>query len=207
MLDDIKPFAPAYVGAAQGIFPEDAGPLAQAEIIRLRLRLEKIEARAALAQPAAPAESKPAAKPVYLVATGETYEGEEQYTRHDTPPSLCDYEKLYTAQPAAPACPGIPRPGCSYYAACGTVCNKCGEVHSAHLLMPQPAVPADGDGLLGRAFLARVEADCFEDGVDADLRDSGIGRLADAWIAGRQDFIREVRDTAAAMRAAAQEAP
>lgn len=31
-------------------------------------------------------------------------------------------------------CRGIPRPGCDYLAACGTVCNKCGQVHSVHLL-------------------------------------------------------------------------
>lgn len=32
------------------------------------------------------------------------------------------------------ACPGIPRPGCQYLSACGSVCNKCGQVHSALLL-------------------------------------------------------------------------
>lgn len=63
------------------------------------------------------------------------------------------------AQPAAPACPGIPRPGCNYYAACGTACNKCGKVHSAHLLMPQPAAPVwrTRDAVLGRLHEAAKE--------------------------------------------------
>jgi hypothetical protein len=29
-------------------------------------------------------------------------------------------------------CRGIPRRGCDYLAACGTVCNKCGRDHAAH---------------------------------------------------------------------------
>ena len=45
----------------------------------------------------------PAAGKVFLVATGETFDGAETYTRHDdAPPPLCDAECLYTA-PAAPA--------------------------------------------------------------------------------------------------------
>jgi hypothetical protein len=36
--------------------------------------------------------------------------------------------------PACKTCPGIPRPGCDYLAECGSVCNKCGQVHSSHLL-------------------------------------------------------------------------
>ncbi|MGL4650000.1 MAG: hypothetical protein ACRC1H_11370 [Caldilineaceae bacterium] len=56
MLDDMKPLAPAYVGAAQGTFPEDAGPLAQAEIIRLRLRITKLEQQLAQARAAQVAE-------------------------------------------------------------------------------------------------------------------------------------------------------
>lgn len=34
--------------------------------------------------------------PVYLVATGETHEGQETYTRHDAPPPLCESERLYS---------------------------------------------------------------------------------------------------------------
>jgi len=35
---------------------------------------------------------------VYLVATGETHEGQETYTRHENfPPPMCDSECLYTA--------------------------------------------------------------------------------------------------------------
>ncbi|MGL4650428.1 MAG: hypothetical protein ACRC1H_13555, partial [Caldilineaceae bacterium] len=52
------------------------------------------------------------AVPVYLVATGMTHGGQEQYTRHDTLPALCDYETLYAAQPAQAderdAAPAVP---------------------------------------------------------------------------------------------------
>lgn len=58
----------------------------------------------------------PAARKVFLVATGETSDGAETYTRHDdAPPPLCDAECLYTAPavpaleaPAAPAAPLTP---------------------------------------------------------------------------------------------------
>jgi hypothetical protein len=52
---------------------------------------------------AAPIPAIPAKGRVYLVATGETHEGRETYTRHDgKPPALCDSECLYTS-PAIPA--------------------------------------------------------------------------------------------------------
>lgn len=35
---------------------------------------------------------------VYLVATGETHEGQETYTRHDVRPPLCDAEVLLSAE-------------------------------------------------------------------------------------------------------------
>lgn len=38
---------------------------------------------------------------VYLVATGETHEGQETYTRHDVRPPLCDAEVLYSAPAVA----------------------------------------------------------------------------------------------------------
>lgn len=50
--------------------------------------------RALAASPAA-APQEPAR--VYLVATGETHEGQETYTRHDTRPPLCDAEVLYAS--------------------------------------------------------------------------------------------------------------
>jgi hypothetical protein len=37
-----------------------------------------------------------AGRSVYLVATGETIDGRETYTRHESPPPLCDYERLYS---------------------------------------------------------------------------------------------------------------
>ena len=51
---------------------------------------------------AAPASAQEAAQQrVYLVATGEIYEGQETYTRHDVRPPLCDAEVLYSAPSAA----------------------------------------------------------------------------------------------------------
>jgi hypothetical protein len=56
MFNDLTPLAPAYVGPAQQDFPPDAGPLAQAELIRLRLKINKLEQRMTdQAQPAAQA--------------------------------------------------------------------------------------------------------------------------------------------------------
>lgn len=52
---------------------------------------------------AAPAVAAPQAARVFIVATGEQYEGRETYTRHDSPPPLCDYETLYTLPPASQA--------------------------------------------------------------------------------------------------------
>ncbi len=55
---------------------------------------------------AAQAAPAPAAVParVYLVATGETHNGLETYTRHDdAPPPLCDAELLFTSAQPAPA--------------------------------------------------------------------------------------------------------
>lgn len=31
-------------------------------------------------------------------------------------------------------CKGIPRPGCDYFSKCDVICDKCGKVHSGHLL-------------------------------------------------------------------------
>jgi hypothetical protein len=61
---------------------------------------------AALTAQAAP--SEPVAR-VYLVATGETVDGQETYTRHEgSPPPLCDAECLYTTAQAAPSEPVAP---------------------------------------------------------------------------------------------------
>ena len=54
--------------------------------------------------PAAGAVSGPTVRKVFLVATGEEYEGEATYTRYDdAPPPLCDSECLYTAAPTPAA--------------------------------------------------------------------------------------------------------
>ena len=65
--------------------------------------VEELYARAAPTPPTAPAQSNA----VYLVATGEVYEGQETYTRHDVRPPMCDAEKLFSAVPAQDA-QGVP---------------------------------------------------------------------------------------------------
>ncbi|MDE3023453.1 MAG: hypothetical protein KGI54_16660, partial [Pseudomonadota bacterium] len=40
------------------------------------------------------------------------------------------FERL-AAEPEHQPCKGIPRKGCNYLAACDSICNKCGKVHSA----------------------------------------------------------------------------
>lgn len=37
---------------------------------------------------------------------------------------------LYVKPCSPPSCKGVPRAGCSYLSACGSVCSKCGSVHS-----------------------------------------------------------------------------
>lgn len=62
------------------------------------------ELLALINRPTAQAAPAPAAAPgrVYLVATGETHNGLETYTRHDdAPPPLCDAERLFTAPAVA----------------------------------------------------------------------------------------------------------
>jgi hypothetical protein len=56
-----------------------------------RAALSKQEA----ATPAPQEPAEPVAPKVYLVATGEVYEGRETYTRHDVCPPLADAELLY----------------------------------------------------------------------------------------------------------------
>jgi hypothetical protein len=51
----------------------------------------------ALAAAPSPAERPEQGGQVYLVATGETHEGQETYTRHDSKPPLCDSECLYSS--------------------------------------------------------------------------------------------------------------
>ena len=58
-----------------------------------------IEARMSVASTQQQAGGEP--QRIFLVPTGEIYEGEETYQRYEgSPPPLCDYEVLYTAQPA-----------------------------------------------------------------------------------------------------------
>ena len=65
--------------------------------------LDKVAAAITAIKKALAQQEQPANR-VYFVATGEVYEGQETYTRHDTPPPLCDYETLFTqAQQEQPA--------------------------------------------------------------------------------------------------------
>lgn len=55
----------------------------------------------ALSEAGAQAQPSADGQRVHLVCTGEVYEGQETYTRHEgSPPPLCDFETLYTAAPA-----------------------------------------------------------------------------------------------------------
>jgi len=69
-------------------------PTASATLV---LHCKFAAANAWLAARSLPATPVPEVERVYLVCTGETYEGQETYTRHDVrPPPLCDAEVLYT---------------------------------------------------------------------------------------------------------------
>jgi hypothetical protein len=114
MFNDLTPLAPAYVGPAQGEFPPDAGPLAQAELIRLRLKLNRLEQRmTALAQPAAPAnlsdneQYRLQMAAISTAAFGYWKEDDDILPDYDTP-ALRDVARLYAkyeslTQPAAQA--------------------------------------------------------------------------------------------------------
>lgn len=75
---------------------------------------------------------QPGGERVFLVATGETHNGEETYTRHDgCPPPLCDFETLYAAPKPAQ------QPGDSGHSSptspqacpeCGSDCNERDEL-------------------------------------------------------------------------------
>ena len=63
---------------------------------------------------------------------------EDAMRRIEGPPIEVRVLPLYTAppkpEPEPHQCKGIPRKGCNYLTACGHVCNKCGEIHHAHML-------------------------------------------------------------------------
>jgi hypothetical protein len=58
--------------------------------------IHKAEAARIIAALSATAGATKPAK-VYLVCTGEVYEGQETYTRHDSAPQMCDFETLYAS--------------------------------------------------------------------------------------------------------------
>ena len=67
------------------------GDVAGSDIYRAMLRAAPPPVTAAREQEA----SATGAEKVYLVCTGEVYEGRETYTRHDRAPQMCDFETLY----------------------------------------------------------------------------------------------------------------
>jgi hypothetical protein len=76
---------PDYYRGVEGDAFKDAYRRCGRELAKVRAMLT--------AAPQEPAE--PVAPKVYLVATGEVYEGRETYTRHDVCPPLADAELLY----------------------------------------------------------------------------------------------------------------
>lgn len=57
-------------------------------------------------------------------------------------------------------CPGIPRKGCNYTAACNSICNKCGEVHHSHqLVTPTFSISTDTTAVVSNdAFWIPIDA-------------------------------------------------
>lgn len=74
-----------------------------------------------------------------------------------------------TAAPAS-RCPGIPAQGCKYTAPCNQICNKCGHVHNAHLLVTPTAASADD-------ALSAVGAcqNCGFDRIDHEENGAAVG--------------------------------
>jgi hypothetical protein len=89
-------------------------------------------------------------EPVYLVATGETHEGLETYTRHEgAPPPLCDSERLFAHPPAAE--PKGMEPMARFCPGCGSV----GPVDAKY----RDCCP---DGSKARMVPAKFAEDCHD---------------------------------------------
>lgn len=87
-----------YLCDQQDWFGEDIGePRAEVQE-ELRGRPSPLRQKAAPNFFADEVEASGDAAKVYLVATGETHEGQETYTRHDVRPPLCDAEVLYSTE-------------------------------------------------------------------------------------------------------------
>jgi hypothetical protein len=119
MFNDLTPLAPAFVGAVQQDFPPDAGPLAQAELIRLRLKLNRLEQRmTAIVQPAAQAVPSDSSTADQIMARADEYAHVYSFVRDNTMPIARDALRAVVervvqerdallAQPAAQAVPAV----------------------------------------------------------------------------------------------------
>ena len=56
---------------------------------------------------------------------------------------VCSGDLIGAAAPTAQQCSGIPRKGCNYLSACGSICNKCGKEHNAAELLAVISEPAE----------------------------------------------------------------
>lgn len=98
---------------------------------------------------------------VYLVATGETHEGQETYTRHDVRPPLCDAEVLYTRASQSDGTSGVPEgwklvpvePTDAMIRAGYDAENNDGKMHLRpawrYMLAAAPAAPNQGENHVG----------------------------------------------------------
>jgi len=83
---------------------------------------------------------------------------------------------LYAAPPAAPenCCPGIQHAGCNYLAACGTVCNKCGQVATP---LSQPAAPEGYVLVPVEPTAEMLEAGVFRRAIQDRSNDKNTGEI------------------------------
>ena len=119
---------------------------------------------------------------ILFIATGETYEGHETYTRHEMRPALCDAETLYAAQQAARSnAPAVPD---GVWEALQRLIENAGSLgpgsredallvaqHRARLLAARSEAPA------GWKLVARVIAEDEHETVDVGLVD-WVGHVA-----------------------------
>lgn len=97
------------------------------------------------------------------------------------------------AQAVGHECQGIPRTGCNYLAACGRVCNKCGEVHSTRALTAQadtqPAQQGVSYAALPESFLEIPDVQ-DESGINAYYSREVVLECIDAALASHGQALR-----------------
>lgn len=141
-----------------------------------------LEQMARDAHAAALAAPQPSLGAVYLVATGETHEGQETYTRHDVRPPLCDAETLYAAPHppvSAEAGKGVtvvvpwePTTAMVNAGQCGCMDNDVTVSIYKAMLAAAPSESAPVSGEVSDEMRAAFEARCNT--LEADERDDII---------------------------------